>query len=186
MQFIPPKDRFSRHSQSLDLEPSLLSAAVSRFDRSPDDATFQRLAGGFMNANFLASVESERFVVRVYSTDRATAERECDLLTFLASHPVLVPKVLASFQVEDRPVAILEFVDGMTLEDRLSSGESVALSLYRDIGVQLARIHRITFPEAGVLDLASMASFLARPEDYQESFRTARVVIESTLVRFGY
>jgi len=42
------------------------------------------------------------------------------------------------------------------------------------------------FDVAKLMDLASMCSFLERPEDYQESFRTARVVIESTLEYFGY
>ena len=42
------------------------------------------------------------------------------------------------------------------------------------------------FDVAKLIDLGNMCSFLERPEDYQESFRTARVVIESTLEHFGY
>ena len=39
---------------------------------------------------------------------------------------------------------------------------------------------------ARLLDLGNMCSFLERREDYQKSFRTARVVIEATLRHFGY
>jgi hypothetical protein len=39
---------------------------------------------------------------------------------------------------------------------------------------------------AKLIDLGNMCSFLERPEDYQQSFRTARAVIESTLEHFGY
>jgi len=42
------------------------------------------------------------------------------------------------------------------------------------------------FDVAKLIDLGNMCSFLGRPEDYQESFRTARTVIESTLDHFGY
>jgi Ser/Thr protein kinase RdoA (MazF antagonist) len=42
------------------------------------------------------------------------------------------------------------------------------------------------FDVAMLIDLGNMCSFLERPEDYQETFRTARAVIESTLDRFGY
>ena len=38
---------------------------------------------------------------------------------------------------------------------------------------------------AKLIDLGNMCSFLARPEDYEQSFRTARTVIESTLEHFG-
>jgi fructokinase len=102
-----------------------------------------------MNANFVATIDGERFVVRVYSTDALTADRECDLLTFLASTAVAVPRVLARCEVEHRPVAILEFIDGVTLEDRLLGGGGLAAWIYHDIGVQLAHIHRITFPRTG-------------------------------------
>lgn len=102
-----------------------------------------------MNANFVAHVEGERFVVRVYSTDAPTADRECDLLMFLASTAVGVPRVLARCEVEQRPVAILEFIDGVTLEDRLLGSSASAVQICRDIGAQLAHIHRITFPRTG-------------------------------------
>lgn len=39
---------------------------------------------------------------------------------------------------------------------------------------------------ARLLDLGNMASFLERKEDYEKSFRTARIVISATLERFGY
>lgn len=39
---------------------------------------------------------------------------------------------------------------------------------------------------AKLLDLGNMASFLERKEDYQKSFRTARIVIGETLRHFGY
>jgi len=39
---------------------------------------------------------------------------------------------------------------------------------------------------ARLLDLGNMASFLERKENYEKSFRTARIVIADTLERFGY
>jgi Ser/Thr protein kinase RdoA (MazF antagonist) len=59
--------------------------------------------------------------------------------------------VLGRFDVEGYPVAILEFIDGISLEDRLLSEVETPPELYRDIGAQLAAMHRITFSEAGFL-----------------------------------
>ena len=149
MQFIAPKERFSQHAGSLSVGPCILTGALLAYGREPDRAEFRRLPNGFMNANFVATVDGERFVVRVYSTDAQTADRECDLLMFLASTAVAVPRVLARCEVEQRPVAILEFLDGVTLEDRLLGGGGSTPRIYRDIGVQLAHIHRITYPRTG-------------------------------------
>jgi aminoglycoside phosphotransferase (APT) family kinase protein len=119
---------------------------------SPDGTVFQRLSGGFMNANFLASPESgAAVVVRVYSTDMKTAEREFDILRFLESQPVSTPKALVCFEVQKRPVVIMEFLPGCTLEDRLLSGESLELTIYEEIGAQLGEIHNIRFPDAGFI-----------------------------------
>ena len=151
MQYIPAKERFSTNTRSVNIGTEVLRDALSCFGRQPDRAEFRRLSGGFMNANYLAAVDQERIVLRVYSTDGATADRECDLLTFLASGPILTPRVLARCHVQDHPVAILEFIDGITLEDALLSGERPAPSLFREIGAQLAEIHRVTFAETGFL-----------------------------------
>ena len=54
---------------------------------------------------------------------------------------------------------------------------------YRSVNSQLP----MTWTDAArLLDLGNMCSFLERKEDYQESFRTARAVINSTLHHFGY
>jgi aminoglycoside phosphotransferase (APT) family kinase protein len=133
----------------MSVSPSILTGTLHAYGRRSDGAEFRRLPGGFMNANFIANVDRERFVIRVYSTDAATADRECDLLMFLASTAVAVPRVLARCEVQQRPVAILEFIDGVTLEDRLLCGGASAAQIYRDIGAELAHIHRITFPHTG-------------------------------------
>ncbi len=39
---------------------------------------------------------------------------------------------------------------------------------------------------ARVMDIGNMCFFLERKEDYQESFRTARLLVEATLEHFGY
>jgi aminoglycoside phosphotransferase (APT) family kinase protein len=151
MPFIPPKERFSTNAKSVNIAQNVLREAMSQFGRPGHQVAFQRLSGGFMNANYLATVDDERVLVRVYSTDATTAARECDLLKFLASEDVLVPGVLARLHVGNRPVAILEFIDGITLEDRLLQEDGPSPLVYREIGRQLATIHRITFAETGFL-----------------------------------
>lgn len=176
MQFIPAKERFSTNTRSVNIDVEVLRDALSYFGRRSDRAEFRRLSGGFMNANYLAAIDQERIVVRVYSTDGATADRECDLLKFLASAPILTPRVLARFQVQDHPVAILEFIDGITLEDRLLRAERSAHSLYLEIGAQLAKIHSVTFSETGFL-----GPQLKIGHEYDEFSEFIRRFIERTL-----
>ena len=176
LQFIPAKERFSTNSRSVNIGVEILREAVSHFGRRPERAEFRRLSGGFMNANYLAAIDQEQIVVRVYSTEAATADRECDLLTFLATASMSVPRVLARFQVRDRPIAILEFIDGIALEDRLLSGEGVPHSLYHEIGAQLAKVHKITFAETGFL-----GPQLKIGREYDDFSRFIREFIERTL-----
>jgi Ser/Thr protein kinase RdoA (MazF antagonist) len=129
-----------------------------------------------MNANYLAAVDQERLVVRVYSTDGTTADRECDLLRFLAASPILAPIVLTRFQVQDHPVAILKFIDGITLEECLLGGEASADSLYQEIGAQLAKIHSVTFSETGFL-----GPQLKIGHEYDDFSEFIREFIERTL-----
>jgi aminoglycoside phosphotransferase (APT) family kinase protein len=175
MQFIAPKERFSTNARSLSIDAHILRAAMSKFGRSPDRTEFRRLPGGFMNANYVATVNAERFLVRVYSTDETTAERECDLLTFLASSDVFAPRVLARFQIGNSPVAILEFIEGITLEDRLLT-DGLPLKVFHDIGTQLAKVHRITFPETGFI-----GPQLAIHREFDDFSRFLKTFIEDTL-----
>ena len=150
MPFIPPGDRFSTHAKSINIDVDVLREAIAHFGHPPDRTAFERLPGGFMNANYLATVGDERLLVRVYSTDATTADRECDLLEFLGHENVWGPRVLARMQIRDAAVAILEFIDGITLEARLLIG-GVPPQVFGQIGAQLATIHRITFRETGFL-----------------------------------
>ena len=135
MQFIPAKERYSHHAKTLNCELQLLHEAVLGYGHPSQEWQFQRLPGGFMNVNYLASADDQQVVVRVYSTDLDTAARERDVIECVAAHGVRVPRSLATLQVQDHPVAILEFVDGMTLEDRLLNGEPMAPTVFAEIAL---------------------------------------------------
>lgn len=151
MEKIPAKDRFSKHAKISEVSPETLKEAISKFDLSPEECEVRALAGGFMNANFMVASGQKKFIFRVYSTDRNTAEREKDLLQFLRSFPVKVPQDFAIFEACGRPVAVLEYIEGITLEDKILSGEPIGDRLYEEIGSQLAQIHSIHFNEAGFI-----------------------------------
>jgi len=90
-------------------------------------------------------------VLRFYSRDRATAVRERDLLALLAATPVRCPRSLGLVESDGRSVGILEYVDGVSLEERLLAGPPPDLSLYTELGRALAGVHAVTFAEAGFL-----------------------------------
>ncbi|MGE0632483.1 MAG: aminoglycoside phosphotransferase family protein [Pseudobdellovibrionaceae bacterium] len=151
MEKIPPKERFSQNVRSISTPVELLQKALTQFRKTPTSFELKQLSGGFMNANFLASGEGQNFVLRVYASDAQVAQKEFDLLQFLQSKSILTPKVFGNFEVHGRPVVIMEYLNGMTLEDRILEGIPLNLSVYEEIGQQLGKIHSIHFAKAGFI-----------------------------------
>src|SRR4051812_23412576 len=119
MDYIHPKSRFSKNAKSLSVSPSLLEGAIARFGGISPEREIRLLPGGFMNANFLVSDERNRFVFRVSSNGSRAARMERDLLRFLKPTPVLVPEVYGSVEVDGASITVMEYVDGISLEDKL-------------------------------------------------------------------
>ena len=139
MEKIPAKDRFSKHAKISEVSPEILKEAMSKFGLSHEECQVRPLPGGFMNANFMVASGDRKFVFRVYSSDRVTAERERDVLQFLRSYPVKTPEPFALFEAQGRPIAVVEYIDGITLEDKILSDEPIGSRLYEEIGRQLAQ-----------------------------------------------
>jgi Ser/Thr protein kinase RdoA (MazF antagonist) len=129
-----------------------------------------------MNANFMVAGGDKKFVFRVYSSNRVTAERERDVLQFLRSYPVKTPEPFALLEAQGRPITVLEYVDGITLEDKILSEEPIDPSLYQDIGRQLAQIHCIHFDETGFI-----GPKMAIGKEYEDLGHFIRWFIEKTL-----
>ena len=176
MDRIPAKDRFSKHAKISEVPQALLKEAISKFELSHEDCQVRPLSGGFMNANFMVVSGDSKFVFRVYSTDRVTAEREKDVLRFLRSYPVKVPEAIALFQVQGRQIAVLEYIDGITLEDKILSDEPISPHLYEEIGRQLGQIHWIHFNEAGFI-----GPKLTIGKEYEDFSLFIRSFIDETL-----
>jgi len=151
MERIHPKERFSHNSRSLSVPAPLLQEALEKNGLNPQAFTLTQLSGGFMNANFLADGQGPKFVLRVYSTDSHFARKEFDLLKFLESRPMKTPKVFGYCELQGRPVVLMEYLAGMTLEDRLLNGPPVDLELFEAVGRELGAIHLVTFDRAGFI-----------------------------------
>jgi len=148
---IPAKSRFDRHQNSILTPPEFLREVLIKLYKNPDDYQITMLSGGYMNSNFLAQNTNQRLVIRIYSSDRSVAQKEFDLLKYLASFPVSVPQVFAILEVFSKPVVVMEYLDGITLEDRLQNSEPLSLSVFEALGQELGEIHRICFERAGFI-----------------------------------
>ncbi len=179
MEYIPPKERFNHHASSKKIPNEILEPALLKFGFKPALSTIQRLSGGFMNANFLVECDGKKVVLRIYSTDSATAQREFDLLRYLETRSLQVPKALRIFEIQDRPIVFLEFLEGCTLEDKLlSAGKSATdLQIFEDLGSQLGRIHAIRFQSTGFI-----GPQLAIGNEYEDFSVFIREFIERSLV----
>ena len=151
MEKIPAKERFNQNLKSVSTPLELLHEALRQFSMNPSHCEIKQLSGGFMNANFLAWDKNQKVVLRVYSTDMYTAQKEFDLLRFLEAHSVSTPRVFANFEIQGRGVVIMEYLESITLEDKILSGESYDLSIFEEIGRELGNIHNIHFERAGFI-----------------------------------
>ncbi len=151
MERIDPRERYSQHAKSAATPPEVLREALRAFGVSPEAFALRKLSGGFMNANYVAEGGGRRLLVRVYSTSMHYARKEHDLLRLLGAHPVRVPESFAAMDLLGVPVVLMEFLDGVTLEERLRLDPPTGLGIYRDVGRELGEIHRVTFSDAGFL-----------------------------------
>lgn len=143
MEKIPPKERFNQNAHGVSISDDFLLEILSEFGVNPAAFELKPLSGGFMNANFLASGADRQLVLRISASELPVAQMEFDLLRFLETHHVSTPKVFAQFEVRGRPVVVMEYLDGMTLEDRLLEGRPLDLDIFEAIGKELAAIHSI-------------------------------------------
>lgn len=154
LEEIPVKERFGRHARSRAVPPEVLREAASRLGWDFARCTFERLSGGYQNANFKVLIGGEGpLLLRVYSDGETSAPREAGLLRKLAAYPgIRAARIHAEVAIDGRALAVLEFVEGVTLEDRLlEGGPPPPAALYRELGAQLAAIHGVAFERAGFL-----------------------------------
>lgn len=92
-------------------------------------------------------------LVRLFPTGAPLmlAEREAAVHTVASANGVATPAVLACDRVEDRPVLVMEWVDGSPISQRLVAGDD-GESLGRRCGAVLADLHRIDLDTTPELD----------------------------------
>lgn len=151
MEKIPPGERFSHNPRVANISDEFLARAISFAGYNFQKSQIQKLSGGFMNANYLIVTDQNKFILRIYSSDISIAQREFDTLKFLATTVVKVPQVFQIFICENHPVVVMEYIPGISLEHRLMKS-NIPLSLYENLGKELAHIHNINLGKTGFLN----------------------------------
>lgn len=180
MKKIPPKARFSKHAKAKEVPESLILEALTVFGFDPRRTSVKILSGGFMNGNYRVDDDNTSRLMRIYSTDMKTAELEKDILKFAKKKSIKVPEVAGLKKIQDRPVAIHQYIEGLTLEDALIAGFENHDSLFKELGAQLAKIHEINFLETGFL-----GPNLAIGNEYKSFGKFAKEFIEKTLKKIS-
>jgi len=110
------------------------------------------LRSGLRNTNYrLALADGDVVVLRLYVADTDACAREAAVLAAMAGR-VQAPRVLHSDAAAAPPFAVLEWLDGRSLDEVLGGVDAAtACQLAAACGAALARIHEIHFPAAGFL-----------------------------------
>lgn len=151
MKMIPPEERYNHHTEKNDVSEMQIKKAIMSLGFNPDPFQFQKLSGGFQNANYLIQQDQKKIVLRFYSTNKQIAVRELGILRFLAQHNVKVPKVIDYFELDQKPILAMEFLEGKTLQSCLSESPQLDLKIFFNLGQQLAKIHLIQLPRPGFI-----------------------------------
>ena len=130
-------------------------------------AEVAQFRGGLMNRNYRVRLGADIVVLRFYDRDARAGVKETTILRQL-SPTMRVPEVLhfdANPLDAAAPVAVLEFIDGITLRDLSRSGppEAIAQAAF-DTGHQLARLASVRLANPKILEAGTIdPSLLAQP-----------------------
>ncbi|GAA1992158.1 phosphotransferase family protein [Catenulispora subtropica] len=91
--------------------------------------------------------------------------REARIMTALQDSEVPVPRVFGVRTVDDVPMVLMEFVDGLVL-DRREVVDAVPEAIRRAVGLAIARalalVHTVDLEKTGLIDLASHKPYAER------------------------
>lgn len=148
--------RWSRFEPRRSLDPDLGRKMLACAFPSTGVRAFERLSGGYRNANFKIHLDSSSLpvvVLRIYEHDASLCRKEVDLMRLVAQK-VPVPEVLfANFAKADLPAfAILTFIDGISLRELKRAGNKHAITqASQSAGALLAAVGSFTFSKSGWL-----------------------------------
>jgi aminoglycoside phosphotransferase (APT) family kinase protein len=160
MVFLDYNAKFDRRSPPLSLAISEIQELVGSHLTAADIQSVSLLAGGFINTNYRLILRDDSSLVLRVSTKSADFQKELRVLRHVHG-TVPVPKVIAEDFSKEFPFALIEFVNGALLSDRLFSlSREESKEVAFEIGLALSRIHTFDFGKAGFFD----ANFSFDPE----------------------
>lgn len=148
---------------------------AKNIDGATPPLTFELITGGHSNLTFRATdAKGERFVLRRPPTGAviATAHdmgREHRIIAALADTPVPVPPALGMCRdedVNDAPFYVMQFVDGIVLEDHTTTTENLSEANRQKLGDRvievLAALHQVDPDAVGLGDLGRKEAYIPR------------------------
>jgi hypothetical protein len=149
-----PKNRYTAVQAPRDLSPKAVSKAAVVLGFSQADLEVELLHGGYRNCNYKLSSEGKVAVMRVLdsSLDPERVKTEMALTAAAARFGVVTSQPISEVVVQSQHCSLWEFIEGITLEDHLLSGQPISPSLFEKLGEQLAKIHKTQFSSEGYLN----------------------------------
>ncbi len=151
------REGWTRNAPHIDLDPAAATALIQPAFPGATVDRVHRMTGGLANASFRVTISGRDrpVLLRLFVRDPDSAPKEAAIAERLAGHvPVARFLHLApSNPATGHPYAVLEWVDGEPLEKIAASASDADLTwLGRSVGMVLAAIGTVTFPQQGFLD----------------------------------
>ena len=145
---------WGRRHDLVTLEDEMIASMLQPVFPGRTVDTAELLTSGKCNTNYKISVSGlhEPVVLRLHVRDRASGQKECNLL-HLVEERVPVPRILYTSVSNEQggfPYTIMSWVDGILFSGVLTSQDETAIAACaHEIGITLANIGTYTFPQAG-------------------------------------
>ncbi|MCF6139196.1 phosphotransferase family protein [Pseudalkalibacillus berkeleyi] len=114
------------------------------------------LSGGLNNSNIKVTTDDGvNYVLRIYSRNKTSLHIERELIKGFSGE-IPVPQVLYfddSCTDLEHPFLIMSWVDGVQLSELMyQQNKERIVTAARDVGMYLAKIHQVKFPQSGFFD----------------------------------
>lgn len=128
-------------------EKELLTLVCKAFPKCHGIDDYSILAGGALNTTYKLRIDSNEYVLRLYTRERAYCKLEKEIYALIEGK-VSTPNLIYTDETHPtHPYAIFQFIDGLHLSE-VSSEHQEPLSY--ELGKVLASIHAFKFPKAGL------------------------------------
>ncbi len=149
-------NEWERINEVIEINKEIANELVRSFDSRKVVESIEKFSGGRSTTNYKIKIEGleQEFVLRIYSKSSNICKKEFEVYKKLGEF-IPIPEVYyidEENNIINKPYAIVQFLDGITLDQQIKDNNEFSTKTAEEIGERLAFIHKTGFNKEGLLD----------------------------------